>query len=404
MRLTAIGILLAMLTGTSCPLAEPINLAREAAWIRHTIDDASRGADGVRLADVNGDGHLDIATGWEEGRVTRVYLHPGKEGVKARWPAVTVGQVASPEDAVLVDLDGDGAVDVVSSCEGNERTVFVHWAPTTPEAYLNPAAWQTQAITATLKKQMWMFAVPMQIDGAHGLDLVVGSKGNGGSIGWLQAPADPRDVDGWVLHTLYDAGWIMSLIAIDFDHDGDTDIVASDRKGPARGCLWLENPGPSLATQPWPVHRIGPGDWEVMFIDVVDIDRDGQWEVLAATRGRELVLYKHDAAAVWHTQLIAIPDSAGTAKSVRVADVTGDGRPNIVVSCEQAKNKYGVLLLTQNDQHAEGPWSSQSISGLIGTKFDLVELIDLDGDDDLDVLTCEEAENLGVIWYENPLR
>jgi hypothetical protein len=48
------------------------------------------------------------------------------------------------------------------------------------------------------------------------------------------------------------------------------------------------------------------------------------------------------------------------------------------------------------------------LSGLEGYKFDRLELIDLDGDEDLDVLTCEEnfGENswgLGVIWYENPL-
>ena len=45
------------------------------------------------------------------------------------------------------------------------------------------------------------------------------------------------------------------------------------------------------------------------------------------------------------------------------------------------------------------------ISGTIeGVKFDRIETIDLDGDGDLDVLTCEERDNLGVIWYENPLR
>ena len=33
-----------------------------------------------------------------------------------------------------------------------------------------------------------------------------------------------------------------------------------------------------------------------------------------------------------------------------------------------------------------------------------MELIDLDGDGDLDVMTCEERKNLGVIWYENPGR
>jgi hypothetical protein len=87
-------------------------------WCRHTIDDSSRGADGTRLADVNGDGRLDIVTGWEEGGVTRVYLHPGVARVREKWPAVTVGAAKSVEDAAFVDIDEDGAVDVVSSCEG----------------------------------------------------------------------------------------------------------------------------------------------------------------------------------------------------------------------------------------------------------------------------------------------
>ena len=56
--------------------------------------------------DVNDDGLSDIATGWEEGGKVRVYLHPGPAKVKEAWPAVTVGQVRSPEDAVFVDLDG----------------------------------------------------------------------------------------------------------------------------------------------------------------------------------------------------------------------------------------------------------------------------------------------------------
>jgi hypothetical protein len=38
-----------------------------------------------------------------------------------------------------------------------------------------------------------------------------------------------------------------------------------------------------------------------------------------------------------------------------------------------------------------------------------MELLDLDGDGDLDVLTCEEnygpdSQGLGVIWYENPIK
>ena len=52
--------------------------------------------------------------------------------------------------------------------------------------------------------------------------------------------------------------------------------------------------------------------------------------------------------------------------------------------------------------HFEGTWRARDISGSEGVKYDRIELIDLDGDGDLDVVTCEEIEKLGVLWYENP--
>ena len=73
-------------------------------WKLHTIDKSSQGADGVRLFDVNRDGLMDIATGWEEGGIIRAYLHPKRGQEKKIWPAVTVGEVKSPEDAVFIDI------------------------------------------------------------------------------------------------------------------------------------------------------------------------------------------------------------------------------------------------------------------------------------------------------------
>src|SRR5262249_34197095 len=160
-------------------------------WKRHVIDNSSRGADGVRLADVNGDGLLDITTGWEQGGAVRVYLNPGPAKSPLPWPAVTVGNVGNVEDAVFVDLDGDGAIDVVSGCEGATRTMFVHWAPRNKSRYLDPAAWVTAPIPATQNKAMWMFCAPAQLDGKHGPDLIAGSKAKepgGAAIGWLEAP------------------------------------------------------------------------------------------------------------------------------------------------------------------------------------------------------------------------
>ncbi|HUT33718.1 MAG TPA: VCBS repeat-containing protein [Planctomycetota bacterium] len=376
---------------------------RGTPWVRHTLDDSSRGADGTRLADVNGDGLLDIATGWEEGGTIRAYLNPGPAKSKAKWPAVTVGKVGSPEDAVFADLDGDGAVDVVSCCEGRVRSVFVHWAPKEKGRTLDSAAWATQAVPALEGKQMWMFALPLQLDGRNGIDLVVGAKGGGAQIGWLEAPANPRDLAAWKWHPLREAGWIMSLIAADVDGDGDLDVVASDRKGPRRGAFWLENPGPGPAqAEPWREHAIGASDEEVMFLTLADLDKDGLVDVLAATRGKELVWLRRTAAKppAWGTVTIPLPPNTGTAKGVGVADIDLDGKLDIVFTCENARGKSGVLWMSRGD----AGWDGHEISGPQGTKYDLVELIDLDGDGDLDVLTCEEAENLGVIWYENPTK
>jgi hypothetical protein len=54
-RLACFALLL-WIHGTRSAASEP--------WRRHTIDGSSLGADGVRLADVNGDGLADRATNW----------------------------------------------------------------------------------------------------------------------------------------------------------------------------------------------------------------------------------------------------------------------------------------------------------------------------------------------------
>ncbi|MFP6768703.1 MAG: VCBS repeat-containing protein, partial [Planctomycetaceae bacterium] len=174
-------------------------------WTRHTIDAADRGlgkrgADGVRLADINGDGRPDVTTGWEQGGAIRVCLNPGPRRSKKPWPGVTVGNVGSPEDAVFADLDGDGQLDVISCCEGRNRSIFVHWAPADRRRQRDAGAWTTAAIPAVAGRQQWMYALPLDVDGRHGIDLVVGSKGAGGSVGWLESPRDPRRLNDWTFH------------------------------------------------------------------------------------------------------------------------------------------------------------------------------------------------------------
>jgi hypothetical protein len=391
-----------LLTAASTAAAEP--------WKRHIIDNSSRGADGVRLGDVNGDGLPDIATGWEEGGVIRVYVNPGAKAVKQQWPAVTAGQVKSPEDAVLIDLDNNRAVDVVSCCEGGTRTVYVHWAPKARDDYLDASKWKTEAIPSTAGKQAWMYCLPMQVDGKRGVDLVVGSKGGGATVGWLESPEDPRDLSAWKLHAICPAGWIMSLESADINADDHADVLVSDRRGGNRGVFWLENPGPTAIQSgaTWKRHPIGAAGREVMFLSHAGKEGRAPYVVAAAVKPYHLYLFFQLSvdSITWQSKALPISNTGiGSAKAVFAGgDINKDGMEDYVYSCEHATGtRSGVFWATLPLKGTEKP-TIHDISGPQGVKFDLVNVQDLDDDGDLDVLTCEERDNLGVIWYENPLR
>ena len=386
-------------------LSLALPLHSEEPWKRHTIDDSSKGADGVRLADVNGDGLMDIATGWEEGGVVRAYLHPGKDQAKRNWPAVTVGKVRSAEDAVFADIDGDGNHDVISSCEGGTKTMFVHWAPTETGSFLDPKKWTTESIPVTAKKQSWMYALPKSIDGKNGLDLIVSSKGKNGSVGWLEIPKDARKISDWKYHKLQAAGWIMSLISIDMNKDGKEDILISDRRGPKRGVYWLEYPGPEAArnSKNWKRHEIGGQDREIKFISHGDLDQDGRTDVIAIDKTS--IIWFRATKSGWQENVAVLPEGVGGGKSAVVFDVNSDGKNDLVFSCEGAKAPLsGTRWLSFKDSPFEKKWQSHEIAGPKGLKYDRLVPYDVDGDGDLDLLCCEERDQLGVFWYENPFK
>ena len=111
----------------------------------------------------------------------------------------------------------------------------------------------------------------------------------------------------------------------------------------------------------------------------------------------------------WQPSAIPLPDGTGGGKGVACGDVDRDGQPDLVFTCESANApRHGVVWLRNAGRSGAGPWTARAISGPVGIKFDRVELVDLDDDGDLDVLTCEESHpvegrrrGLGVIWYEN---
>ncbi len=381
-------------------------------WPMHVIDASSRGADGVRLGDLNGDGLQDIVTGWEQGGIVRVYLNPGPQKSTASWPAVTVGSAPNVEDAVFVDLDHDGLLDVVSSCEGNTKKHFVHWAPAKADL-MDASKWKTETIPATANLTRWMFCLPMNVDQQHGVDLVVGSKEPKGQVGWLKSPSNPRKLEQWEYKPIQTAGWVMSLRKFDIDRDGDEDILISDRKGARKGIFWLENESRRPPSK-WNRKPISKRPFEFMFLDVWHDDTANRTRVVSATRNGTLTLYSRATDhRGWETIDIPNPNEIPNGKAVAVGDINLDGRMDLVHTTNTGETKRpGVaVLLSSQPPHADAAgqrfgtsWTVQTISTSDGIKYDRIELLDLDGDGDLDVLTCEERRNLGVVWFENPTR
>ena len=121
-------------------------------------------------------------------------------------------------------------------------------------------------------------------------------------------------------------------------------------------------------------------------------------EIVVATRQKGIYVLERGEGQEWLMESIPFPVDVGSGKGVAIGDLTGDGIPEIAVTTEHASGKYGVYYFAYD----ESEWQARDIGGLVGTKFDRIELLDLDNDGDLDLLTCVETENLGVIWYVNP--
>jgi hypothetical protein len=391
----------------------PLPAQNSQPWTRHVIDSSSRGADGVRAADANGDGLTDLVTGWEQGGLTRAYV-----ASRGTWHAVTVGKTPDVEDAVFFDADGDGALDVVTATEGASRKVLIHWAPPRSR-YTNEDEWKTEVLLAD--GTQWMFAVPMDVDRTRGLDLVVGGKNERAGIGWLGSPAQPRNARDWTFHRVSDVGWTMSLVVRDMNRDGRVDILLSDRRGTLAGVRWLEHPGfdsPEL-TAPWRNHWIGARGREAMLLDAADLDGDNSVEIVVPhylAGDYRLSIFRRDPAAgageKWTEYPITYPAIAGLPKAAAVGDIDLDGRPDLVLSGEQARGeRRGIVWLRYRNSPFEPAWDAFDVSGPPGVKFDLNLLLDVDADGDLDILNTEENDNaaggnpgLGLVWYENPTR
>jgi hypothetical protein len=378
-------------------------------WNLRYVANRGGGPDGVRLADFNGDGLMDITTSFESSGDIYLFLHPGIGNLESEWPFVIVGSVPRGEDAFGIDLDGDGAMDVVSAHEGDTLGMYVHWALIDSASMLNGDAWRTELIPSTRGKA-WMYAIPLDVNLDGATDIVLGAKDDYynsrnavGDIGWLEAPSgDKRILGNWVYHTMDHAGWPMSIIAHDVDADGDPDIMLTDRNSDEEhmGARWLENPGQNWEEQ-WVSHFFpGLEGSRPGFMGFGDFDNDGAVDYMFSLWAEKEMAIVNGGA----DELTRIPlpeaDTNGGPKGTEVGDIDLDGDLDVIVTFDKGELNVEWLEFTGSPFASDWQWST--IYDTYDGKFDQAILYDVDQDGDLDVMTTEEVQGLGVIWFENP--
>lgn len=331
-------------------------------WTPHAIASGLLGADGV---DLHG---LQVVSPWEQsGKVT--------------VDGTVIGtNLAGAEDAVWADIDADGHQDVVVTTESGKK-VAVLFGP----------SWTKVVISTAV--QRWMKATTGDMNADGRLDIIAGGKVSPATVGWFEAPVNRR-TGVWTYHSAGAVNWVMGLDALDVDGDSDLDILLSDRECigadcSLKGTRWLEAPS-------WANHPIGKSQGDHKFYDlfdpytILDCSSNSSYNNLTARTTLDWL--------TWVSVPLTMPSNVGRCHDITHGDINLDGVLDLALSFSNSPGALsGVVWL-------EGPLytTRHEVSGSAGDKYDNLELVDFDGDGDLDIVTSEQVDLQQVLWYENP--
>ena len=328
------------------------------------------------LVDLDKDGDLDFVTGGRASQPSQLYWFEFQSQTK--WVRHLVGtNYLSDVGLAALDVDADGWPDLV--CSGV-------W-------YRNPGQPREQPFARIVFDKDAIgghdiLVADINSDGRSDVVLMGDERTRLNALCWYSIPADPRQP--WTRHPIGPPvhGAITPKGAADLDGDGDLDIVRAD--------TWFENKdgkgGDWTAHQNIPMGRKGPFGICVRTA-VVDLDGDGKAEVVIAdadiTDSKVVVLKNADGKGTrWEKNALPQSFTYGSLHALAVADLNGDGRPDIV------SNEQEELLPAGRENPRWVVW--ENLGGLrfreqiiLDTKLGGHELQvgDVDRDGDMDIVS-----------------
>lgn len=315
--------------------------------------------------DVNGDGFTDVVTcsyfeknvGWVE--------NPGKAGLP--WTYHPVDLPGPCEAAVMVDLDGDGQLDVLPNAVNTVVWYGVAKAPTG-----KGFAFKKHDLTATAPGSNGHGVGTGDINGDGKVDILTPN-------GWFESPADPGR-DSWPWHPDWKLGTTgIQILARDLDGDGLVDLIHG--QGHGIGLDWSRAEKSADGKITYKSRRIDDEVSSVHTLLWADLDGDGKANELIT--GKRVYAHEKEAGDVeapiiayytfdpskkaWDRHLIAKgrradkapadtskrdaqkdfpPGTAGTGLEIAVVDIDKDGDLDLV--CPGKSGLYLFENLTRS--------------------------------------------------------
>jgi len=313
--------------------------------------------------DLDGDGRVDAVAVDVEGDGAYVALGVGGSGPRqvVTLPPGLGGPQAEPDDVALTDLDADGDLDiVVLSWPGIVSSdVLPFENDGQGEFTARPGSWAWWGMSLACG-DLDEDGLPEVVVPAHGGNQVSILRNLGDMA--LAAPVLAPEAPGTATEPKTPFGCLLE----DLDDDGRLDIVTCTENFGTVCVLFQEPDGTGF--RPWQCYS---GVSHNKYLATGDFDRNGHLDIVTAGYTGGLLMGDgiHLAAAM-QVDFEFAPLATG--------DVDGDGTTDVV----QASG-----LLTVSRGRKSVPWLDPPTSyGLAGSGVD-VALVDLDGDDALDVLT-----------------